>query len=293
MRSVIVSSGALALVALLLGAAAPARADTLQDVVAKGKLVAGVKTDYPPWGMRDKDGQIVGLEIDLTRDLAKRIGEKAGKSIEVELVPVVASNRMQFLEQGRIDVMIATMNDLPERRKVVGSVYPNYYSSGVAVFARKDSGIDGFDSLKGKPICGVQGTWYNKEWGAMKGADMVIFPGTPEVEKALLDGRCVGWLYDDSAFVARSVTEPEKWQNFKIATPVVGDVPWAAAVRLDDLNAPFGKLLAETIVDWHRSGMIADLEKKWGIPQTKWVADMHEACKAGQPVCATTRPPAN
>jgi len=293
MKSVIHSPGALALLALLLSATAPAQADTLQDVIGKGKLVAGIKTDYPPWGMRDKDGQIVGLEIDLVRDFAKRIGDKAGKTIEVELVPVVASNRMQFLQQGRIDVMIATMNDLPERRKVVGSVYPNYYSSGVAILARKDAGIDGFESIKGKSICGVQGTWYNKDWGAMKGADMVIFPGVPEVEKALLDGRCVGWLYDDSAFVARQVTEPDKWQNFKMATPVVGDVPWAAAVRLDELNAPMGKLLADTIADWHRSGTVAKLETKWGIPQTKWVTSMQDACKRGKPSCGKERPPEN
>ena len=132
MKSVLNSIAVFAL-AVVLGSASPAHADTLDDIVADGKLVAGIKTDYPPWGMRDSDGQIVGLEIDLVRDLAKRIGEKAGKTIEVELVPVVASNRMQFLEQGRIDVMIATMNDLPDRRKIVGSVFPNYYSSGVAV----------------------------------------------------------------------------------------------------------------------------------------------------------------
>ncbi|MCK1492466.1 transporter substrate-binding domain-containing protein [Bradyrhizobium sp. 180] len=288
----IVSIGVFVL-AIVFCATTASRADTLQDIVTKRKLVAGIKTDYPPWGMRDKDGQIVGLEIDLVRDFARRIGQNVGEAIEVELVPVVASNRMQFLQQGRIDVMIATMNDLPERRKVVGSVYPDYYSSGVAVFARKDAAINDFESLGGKPICGVQGTWYNRDWGAMKGAEMVIFPGAPEVEKALLDGRCVGWLYDDSAFVARQVTEPAKWKDFKIATPVVGDVPWAAAVRLEDLQAPIGKLLADTIIDWHRSGMIADLEKKWGIPPTKWVAMMHEACNTGAPQCATTRPPTN
>lgn len=291
--NILKSPGALALLALIAAGPVPAHADTLSDIISKGKLVAGIKTDYPPWGMRDKDGQIVGLEIDLVRDFAKRIGTKAGKTIEVELVPVVASNRMQFLQQGRIDVMIATMNDLPERRKVVGSVYPNYYSSGVAILARKDAGIDGFDSIKGKSICGVQGTWYNKDWGAMKGAEMVIFPGVPEVEKALLDGRCVGWLYDDSAFVARQVTEPEKWKQFKMATPVVGDVPWAAAVRLEELNGPIGTLLADTIADWHRSGMIARLEAKWGIPETKWVTSMQEACKSGRPTCAKERPAGN
>lgn len=274
----------------VLGSTTAVRADSLEDIVSKGKLVAGVKTDYPPWGMRDKDGQIVGLEIDLVRDFAMRIGETANKKIDVELVPVVASNRMQFLEQGRIDVMIATMNDLPDRRTVIGAVYPNYYSSGVAVFARKDSGIDGFESLNGKDICGVQGTWYNREWGAMKGANMVIFPGAPEVEKALLDGRCVGWLYDDSAFVARQIAEPKKWENFAIATPVVGDVPWAAAVRLDDLSAPLGKLLATSIADWHKSGKMVELEKKWGMPSTEWIQKMYAACQGNDPVCATVRP---
>ena len=47
--------------------------------------------------------------------------------------------------------------------KVVGIVQPDYYSSGVAVFAHKNSGIGSWASLKGKKICGIQGAWYNKE----------------------------------------------------------------------------------------------------------------------------------
>ena len=89
--------------------------------------------------MRDKDGKIVGMEIDLANDGATSF-DKAGKTIAVEFVSVVASNRMQFLQQGQIDLMIATMNDKPERRKVVGIPLPNYYSSGVAVMARKTPG---------------------------------------------------------------------------------------------------------------------------------------------------------
>src|SRR5437016_2243315 len=107
-------------------AAEPAGADTLQSIIDKGKLAVGVKTDYPPWGMRDKDGHIVGMEIDLANDIANRLSAKAGKPIALELLPVVASNRMQFLQQGQIDLMIATMNDTPERRKVVGVLLPNY-----------------------------------------------------------------------------------------------------------------------------------------------------------------------
>ena len=281
----ITKTAAAGIAALAMLATGAATADTLGDIVAKGKLVAGVKTDYAPWGMRDSNGNIVGMEIDMINDFAKRIGDEAGKTIEVELVPVVASNRMQFLEQGKIDVMIATMSDKPERRNVVGIVQPDYYSSGVAILAHKDSGVDGWGSLDGKKICGIQGAWYNKDHGQKNGAEMVVFKGVPEVEQAVLNGRCVGWLYDDSAFIPRMVNEPDKWADFSIATPVVANVPWGAAVRKEDLDQPIGKALSAAIIEWHKSGTIAALEKKWNIPATVWVSDMQQKCVTGDQIC--------
>lgn len=275
----------LAVLAVGVVSTAPAFAGTLDDVIERGKLIAGVKADYAPWGMRDASGNLVGMEIDMMQDLAKQIGEAAGKEIEVELVEVVASNRMQFLEQGRIDIMIATMSDKPERREVVGIVQPNYYSSGVAVLAHKDSGITDWDTVKDKKICGIQGAWYNKDHGLKNGADIVAFKGVPEVETALLDGRCVGWLYDDSAFVPRKVNDPEKWADYTIATTVVDDVPWGAAVRKEDLDQPIGKALSAAIIGWHKAGTLIELEAKWGVPATQWLVDMKAACDAGDAVC--------
>ena len=271
--------------ALVGGTAFPAMADTLADIVERGKIVVGVKADYAPWGMRDADGNLVGMEHDMIADFARRLGESAGSSIEVEKIVVVASNRMQFLEQGQIDMFIATMSNKPDRREVVGIVQPDYYSSGVAVLAHKDSGIDGWASLEGKTICGIQGAWYNKDHGLKNGAEVVAFKGVPEVEQALLDGRCVGWIYDDSAFIPRKVNEPEKWMDYEIATPTVDDVPWGAAVRLEDMDQPLGKALSAAIIDWHKSGLLIELEAKWGIPPTQWLADMRDKCMAGDPAC--------
>jgi polar amino acid transport system substrate-binding protein len=270
--------------------AEPARADTLQSIIDKGKLVVGVKTDYPPWGMRDKDGHIVGMEIDMANDIAKRLSAKAGKPIALELLPVVASNRMQFLQQGQIDLMIATMNDKPERRKLVGITLPDYYASGVTVLAKKDAGIKDWPDLKGKDICTIQGAWYNKDWGDKFGANLVAFPGTPEAERALLDGRCVGWLYDDTAFVSRIALDAEKWKDYTLATPTVAQEPWAIAVRSEDRTGPWGKLVSEAIVDWLTSGTLLSLEKKWGIPETAWLKEMTAKCNAKDPVCDPNGP---
>ena len=58
-------------------AASPSRAeDTLAAVKQKGTLVVGVKNDYRPWGFIDPSGQVVGLEIDLAREVADKIGVK-------------------------------------------------------------------------------------------------------------------------------------------------------------------------------------------------------------------------
>jgi polar amino acid transport system substrate-binding protein len=279
-------------VAAVVSALSPTYAigDTMSDIINKGKLVVGVKTDYPPWGMRDKDGNIVGMEIDLARDIGKRLSDKAGKTIAVDFVPVVASNRMQFLQQGQIDLMIATMNDKPERRKVVGVTLPDYYASGVAVMARKDSGIKDWPDLKGKNICAIQGAWYNKDWGDKYQANLIAFTDRPEAEKALLDGRCVGWIYDDTAFASLLVMDAQKWKDFHIATPVVAEDPWAIAVRLDDRTGPWGRLVSEAIVDWLASGKLMELEKKWGLPPSEWLKQMSAKCKAKDPVCDINAP---
>ena len=100
-----------AVLTLSLMGATVARAGVLDDIKKKGVLVVGTKADYRPFGYLDPSGKIVGLEADLAADVAKRLG------VKLELVPVVASNRIQFLQQGKIDLMIATTSDTPDRRK--------------------------------------------------------------------------------------------------------------------------------------------------------------------------------
>src|SRR5947207_7592985 len=89
--------------------AAPATAQTLDKIKQRGVLTVGTKADYKPFGFRDTNGAIVGFEPDLAMDVAQQLG------VRLELEPVVSANRMQFLQQGKIDLMIATMNVTQER----------------------------------------------------------------------------------------------------------------------------------------------------------------------------------
>ena len=113
--------------AALFGSTALAQSDTIASVKQKGKIVVGVKADYKPFGYTDPSGKIVGLEVDLANDIAKRLG------VGIELVPVIAANRMEFLKQGRIDLMIATMAYKPDRAEVIGIPEPFYYAGAASV----------------------------------------------------------------------------------------------------------------------------------------------------------------
>lgn len=248
----------------------PAFADALQDIKARGVLVAGVKADYPPFGFRAPNGDIIGFEPDLARDVAKRLG------VKLQLVPVVAANRMQFLEQGKIDLLIATMNDTPERAKVIDIIKPDYYASGYNLMLPKSVTISSWDELSGKPICAIQGAFYNKEVAERHGAQVIAFTGVAEALTALKQGRCIGFLYDDTAIEGQLMNA--EWKDFAMPLPSQNAQPWGLAVRLGE--AQFAAFMAGTVSDWHKTGFILDLETKYGIrPHSAFAQEMHEKLK--------------
>jgi polar amino acid transport system substrate-binding protein len=263
----LIGVAAIATACVVLGGAA--HAQTLEKIKERGTIVVGTKADYKPFGFRDSSGKIVGFEPDLAKDVADLLG------VKLELVPVVSSNRMQFLEQGKIDLMIATMNDTPERRKIVGIVLPDYYASGVTVLTSKKSGLHAWDDIKGKPICAIQGAWYNKPIAEKYGARIVAFKGTAEAQTALLQGNCLGWVYDNTAFPAL-LDDKATWGGYATPLPAILEEPWGAAVRHDELDKPFGRFMSGVVYNWHRTGRLNALEKKWGLPPSQWLAKMHE-----------------
>jgi polar amino acid transport system substrate-binding protein len=215
------------------------------------------------------------MEIDMAQDVADALG------VELELVPVQSSNRMQFVQQGKIDMMIATMSDKADRRKVVGIVDPNYYTSGTNVLASKSAGLKKWEDLNGKPVCGKQGAFYNKSVSTRYGAKIVAFVGNAEAKQALKDGRCIAWVYDDSSIMADLASGD--WEGYEMPLQTEDDTPWGLAVPLGERDKLFGRFMAGMTYNWHSSGRLIELEKKWGIQPTAYLSEMHERLKAYTP----------
>jgi polar amino acid transport system substrate-binding protein len=255
---------------LLIGQTAASWADVLDDIKARGTLNVGVKADYKPFGFRDPSGALVGVEPDLAADVAKKLG------VKLELIPVVTATRMEFLQQGKIDLMIATMSDKPERRRLVQAIEPLYYADFVNVLLRKGSPVKKWEDLKGKKICGTTGAWYNKPIAEKYGADIVSFDGSDKPLLSLKNGDCLGYLYDQT-YIAGKLLDPDWKGGYEMVLPGIEETPWAIAVKLGDEK--FKKFMEEMSVAWMKSGRIVELEKKWGVPPTSYAVRMHDEYK--------------
>ena len=263
------------LIALTFGFVGTAIAECTNDVwnkvMSRGKVVIGVKADYKPWGFRDSDGSLVGMEIDMAMDVGATLG------VEVELVPVQSSNRMQFLEQGKTDMFIATMSDRDDRRKIVGIPQPNYYTSGTNIMSPKALAFKEWEELRGRSVCGKQGAFYNKIVTERYGVNIVAFTGNAEAKQALRDKKCVAWVYDDSSI--GSDLASGDYDEFEMPLMSEDDNPWGLAVPLAENDCIFGRFMSGMVFNWHQSGQLIEWEKKWGIKPTAFLANYHENYK--------------
>ncbi|MEM9147147.1 MAG: transporter substrate-binding domain-containing protein [Pseudomonadota bacterium] len=242
--------------------------DTWNKVMERGKIVIGVKADYKPWGFRNDSGELVGMEIDMAKNVAETMG------VDVELVAVQSSNRMQFLEQGKVDMFIATMSDREDRRKIVGIPGPNYYTSGTNIMAPKALSMSSWEDLRDKPVCGKQGAFYNKIVEERYGAQIVAFTGNAEAKQALRDKKCIAWVYDDSSIM--SDLSSGQYDDFEMPLSSEDDNPWGLAVPVAEKECIFGHFMSGMQYNWHQSGALIALEEKWGIQPTQYLKDQAE-----------------
>ncbi len=256
---------------LALLAAAPsvsAAAQTLERVAERGEVAIGVTNTFRPYGYVEDDGRIVGLEIDLAQSIAEFLGVKP------RLVPVAAANRIPWLRQGRIDLILASMPVTEERKSEVGLIDPPYYASGVAVLAPAEVGLKSWRDLANRKVCGLRNSAYNRV-AERYGASIAPFTTGPEVEEAVLGHRCVGWVFDE-ATLAGILSQKARWAGHTLALVTDEPRPWAIGVPLAERDGPFGQLISNIVTDWHRSGVLLGLQEKWGLPANGFLSDMNQ-----------------
>ena len=168
-------------------------AGTLQDVKRRGKLIVGVKTDYPPFGFLDKKGVNKGFDIDIAKALAK---ELFGNEGAIQFVPVTSGNRIAFLNSRKIDIIVATFTITKEREKLVDFSAP-YFITAQLILVREDSKITKYEDLAGKRVATIRGSTGDIAIRELvPTAERVKFEGNFEALQALKERRVEAFVQD-------------------------------------------------------------------------------------------------
>ncbi len=133
-------------------AAAPvAGGDLLERVLHDKKVRIGVKADTPPFGMA-QGGGYVGFDVDIATALAGALGIDT-----IEFVPVTSANRMDMIEKGEVDMLVASMSITRYREKRVDFSLP-YFQDGQGLLVKRASSVAGYLDLAGRKVGTVKGS---------------------------------------------------------------------------------------------------------------------------------------
>ena len=124
---------------------AAAQQQSIDDIIKKGKIVVGVSTTTPIFGLIGANGEPEGYDPDVARLMAKYLG------VKVEFVPVTGANRIPQLMSGQVDVLICLFGITAERALQVWYSMPYAYEAATLV-APASVNVKTLDDLKGKRV---------------------------------------------------------------------------------------------------------------------------------------------
>ena len=232
---------------------------SLDAVVKAGVLRVGVKEDVPNFGLRNTaTGEIEGFEIDIVKLLAKEI---LGDEKAYELTPVTAKTRGPLLDNGEVDLVIATFT-ITDERKLTYNFSTPYYEGAVGLLVKKAAGFKGLGDMNGKVI-GVAQSATSKDAVQKSAEELGItvsfseYATYPEIKAALdsgrvdafcVDGSILGGYVDDSTMILPDRFSPQQY---------------GVTSKLD--NIALTEAVDGYINGWLEDGTIEGLITKWGL----------------------------
>ena len=154
----------------------------LEKVKAAGKLVVGVEGTYPPFTYHDDNGELTGLDIELGKALADKLG------VEVEFQEAAWDSLLIGIDTERFDTVINSVSITDERAEKYDFSDPYYYEARRVVVRADDDSIHGPEDLNGKKIA-TNTTNAFIPWYEEQGVEVVGVDTSGEAIDLLLSGR--------------------------------------------------------------------------------------------------------
>lgn len=242
------------------GNAAPAAGESgagaLGKIKERGKLVVGVKYDTKLFGLKDPaSGNVEGFDIDISKAIAKHI---FGDENALELKEVTSKTRIPMLNNGEIDMIVATMTITEERKKEV-DFSDVYFQAGQSLLVKKGSPITGIESLTAdSTVLGSKGSTSVKNIREkVEGIKVLEFDNYQDAFNALKAGQGDTLTTDDAILYGMAAQDP----NFEVVGKPFTDEPYGIAVQKG--NADIVQAINDTLKELHDSGEYDKIYEKW------------------------------
>ncbi len=240
----------------------PTQAAKLQEIKARGELLAGVKDSVAPFGYLDEaTNQLMGFDVDLCRAIADKLG------VRLRLVPVTSADRIPMLLQGSVDLVAATMTHSFARDEVVDFSI-TYFMDGQTLLVPKDSPIESVQDLAGKTVATAKGSTSEKNIKAIQPQVSVFSYETyPQAFLAMKRGEADAVTTDTSILLGLKQADenPEGW---KLVGEPFSQEPYAVAVPENDSD--FRDFINKALAEIWTSGHYLTLYNKWFGPDTNY-----------------------
>jgi glutamate transport system substrate-binding protein len=193
--------------------------------------VVGTKADQPGLGLQT-GGTYTGFDVEIAKIIAKGLGVPESG---IEYKTTVSSNREPFIQQGQVDIVVATYTINDERKKVVNFGGP-YYIAGQDLLVPAASTITGPEALAGKKVCSVSGSTPAKRIQTeYKDASLQQFDAYSKCVTALAGGQ-VDAVTTDDIILAGYAAQDQYAGKFKVVGKKFSEEPYGVGLKKDDVE---------------------------------------------------------
>lgn len=240
----------------------------VQKIVDRGVLKVGCKSDVPNFSLQNTaTGEYEGFEDDLAYNIAGEIfgctPEEAKDKKLVEFQGVTAKTRGPLLENGEIDLVIATFTITDERKETYNFSTP-YYTDAVGLLVNNDSGIESIEDLDGKIIGVAQSSTtkdgfkaYVEEKGLNVNPEFQEFDGYPALAQALATKQ-IDCFSVDRAILSGYVNDSNHILDDRFSEQEYG-------VASAKENTGLAELVDEKVTSMISDGSMKALQEQWNL----------------------------
>ncbi|KIU02225.1 glutamate ABC transporter substrate-binding protein [Frigoribacterium sp. MEB024] len=231
-----------------------AEGSTMARLADAGEITIGTKFDQPLFGLANPDGVPEGFDAEIGKLVAAKLGIEADKITWVE---TVSANREPFIQNGQVDLVIATYTINDDRKKVVSFAGP-YYTAGqdLLVLDGNPEGIESADDLAGKKVCTVSGSTSEKNVAEYT-TDILATDTYSNCLEPLRTG-AVSAVTTDNVILAGLADQNEG--EFEVVGETFTEEPYGIGLALDDTD--FRMFVNDTLQEAEDDGTWDELWEK-------------------------------